>query len=250
LSIERSYRSVSFLAVAVAALSFAFSGCKDDSGPVTPVSPPELTEIFPLAVGASWVYDFTSWSHWDDGLVLYWHNGWWRGTQRFTVLSVSDAGTEWRWTIRQEDDLIGYDTTWSTSSGYTIQPETHHTAENTFSMYEGKTGLHSMRNDSCSAIWLVPWPYHGLLDPQKPKYDYTLTRYTSSSGDTVIYQKPESSGSRILESRTLARNIGLVQCQITVYTGNNNPSWGTWWGTLRSYTPGQVSSNTVMGKRP
>jgi hypothetical protein len=243
--IRSGSRTFRFLA-AVAGLILSQAGCKDS---LAPESSSTRTDVFPLAVGAQWVYDFTYWSHRDDGLVLYWHNNWWRGTQRFTVLSVSDAGAEWRWIIRQEDDLAQVDTTWSTGSGYTIKPETHHTGENAFSMYEGKTGLHPMRNDSCSAIWLVPWPYHGLLDPQNPKYDYNLTRYAESSGDTVIYQKPESSGNRILESRTLVGNIGLVQCQMTVYTGNNTPSWGTWWGTLRSYTPGQGAGATSVWRR-
>jgi len=195
-------------------------------------------EIFPLALGAQWVYDFTCWYHHDDNLGGWWHNNWQRGTERFTVLSVSDVGAEWRWTIREEDDLIAYDTTWSLGSGYTIQPEAHLTADFTFSMYERKTGLHSMRNDTCSALWKVPWPWHGIGDPQD-QLDYSLTRYTPSSRDTVIYQKLMSYGGGILEFRTLVRNVGLVQCYIEVITSNNTPSWRTWWGTLRSYTPGQ-----------
>ncbi len=198
-----------------------------------------LTDIFPLAVGASWLYDFTCRHYEAYAWNTDWHSSWWKGTERFTVLSVSDAGTEWRWTIREKDDNMFYDTVWTESGGYTIQPEAHLTADFTFSMYEEKTGMHRMRTDSCSALWKVPWQGAGAADPGDPTLNYNLTRYLWASADTVVYQKPARAGGPILESRSLVGGVGLVQCYLIFVNRVASPSNYTWWGTLRSYTPGQ-----------
>jgi hypothetical protein len=205
--------------------------------------------VFPLAVGARWVYDFTYVyrSEWSAGAG--WRRIWERGTISFTVLTVSDADSIWRWTIREEDDLLRSDTSWYFTTGYMTQQETHEGRDFTFSMYERKAGLHAMRNDSCEAIWRVPSTFHGMDDPGDPKLDYTLTRYVTEYGDTVIYQKHSSDG-RVLESRRLVRDVGLVQCYIMAGYSIMDPSYAEWSATLLSYTPGQASSSTVMGKRP
>jgi hypothetical protein len=215
-----------------------------------------LVEVFPLAMGAIWLYDFAYRQYDADGLGHAWHQKWQKGTERFTVLGVSDAGSEWRWMIREEDDLVQSDTVWRDSSysadvGYTIKPEVHLNAELTFVMHEEKSGLHKITSDSCSALWLVPWHNGGYGEyPGDHQYDYILTRFISITGDTVRYQKPYWNGPALKESRTLVRNVGLVQCYMYLVSGVNMPLNYTWWGTMLSYTPGQASSSTVMGKRP
>jgi hypothetical protein len=204
-----------------------------------------IIEVFPLAVGARWVYDYKhtysegqDWTPYDRARD--------EGRVTFTVSAVADEGARKVWTIQEDDDLMHYDTAWAANLGYQILPEVAVKQSLIFSMYEEKTSLHTITSDSCSPLWRVPWPYRGYGDPAYDvtptlKYDYVLTRYAIIAGDSVMKRKPFWGGSTdIKESRTLVRDIGLVSCYMWYNRGGvMSPSIDAWWGTLRSYTPGQ-----------
>ena len=94
------------LLATVAGLIFSQISCKN---PAAPDSTSTRTEIFPLAVGARWVYDYKYNSY--QYLVSGERKHWEKGTVTFSVLSVTDDLTQSRWTVQERDSLCYMDTT-------------------------------------------------------------------------------------------------------------------------------------------
>jgi hypothetical protein len=204
-----------------------------------------LTEIFPLAVGASWVYDYLyRKEYYMDGSTKT-HTWWQKGSIAFHVLGVSDEGSRRRWTILERDDLHLTDTLWFYDQVAVPPGDTSLTSEHVFSMYEESYGLHKLQADSCSVLWQSPQAAWALGTEAK-----SLSRYCLGETETFSLYQSIMHMFYLQDSLTFSRNVGLVRYEQRTGAGNISRYYDWTWGTLRSYTPGQVSSNTVMGKRP
>jgi hypothetical protein len=205
-------------------------------------------EVFPLAVGARWVYDYQHKAT-GNGYISP-NNRWEKGAVTFSVLAVHDEGLKRRWTVREDDDLIQFDTTYNVPGiGVDVKPEIAISQVLTFTMLESISGLHQITVDSCSMLWRTPSPF----DHDYNTYGggaFVLNRYSRGVNDSLVYYSQLTLPTYSLDSRALARGVGLTRFFVQYVYGVNSRTQDFWWGTLRSYTPGQASSSTVMVKRP
>jgi hypothetical protein len=203
-----------------------------------------LTEVFPLAVGARWVYDY---QHLQTGNGYSApNNRWEKGTLTFSALAVTDEGSRRRWTIREEDDLMQFDTTYNVPGvGVDVKPEVAIKQARTFTMLESASGLHQITADSCSMLWRVPSPfdyYHNNYGSGA----FVLSRYAVGVNDSVVYYSQCHLPTYAVDSRALARDEGITRVFVEFVYGVNSRSQDFWWGTLREYTPGQASGARIQ----
>jgi hypothetical protein len=196
-----------------------------------------LTEVFPLAMGGKWVYEYAHLHYYDDGFI-YRYFTWEKGTVTFTVLGVSDAGLQRTWIIHEEDDLIQSDTTWKYSEAYYTKPEVAIRQDLTFSMHETNSGVHPITTDSCSMLWRIPSEYD-LHVKAFGGQAFVLSRYVVAEDSVVYFERPLPYYA--LVSRVLLRDVGLTRCQLAFGAGNMTKTYDSFWGNLRAYTPGQLS---------
>jgi hypothetical protein len=202
-----------------------------------------VTEIFPLAVGASWVYDYLyRKEYYMDGSTKT-HTWWQKGSIAFHVLGVSDKGSRRKWTIRERDDLHLTDTLWFNNQVAVPPGDTSLASEHFFSMYEESYGLHKLQADSCSVLWQSPQAAWALGTEAK-----ALSRYCPGETETFSLYQVIMHNIYLEDSLTFSRNVGLVRYVQRTGEGNISRYYDWTWGTLRSYTPGQ-GVGAILGKR-
>jgi hypothetical protein len=203
-----------------------------------------VTEIFPLAVGASWVYDYLyRKEYYMDGSTKS-HTWWQKGSVAFHVLGVSDEGSRRRWTIHERDDLHLTDTLWFNNQVAVPPGDTSLTTEHVFSMYEESYGFHKLQADSCSVLWQSPQAAWALGTEAK-----ALSRYCLGETESFSLYQSIMHNIYLEDSLTFSRNVGLVRYEQRTGAGNISRYYDSTWGTLRSYTPGQ-GAGAILGKRP
>ena len=194
------------------------------------VPPVDVTEIFPLAVGARWVYDY-------KGEYEYEHFGhiianWQKGVITFTVVGNNQLPGLTSWTIREEYHFVRSDSEWYSGREGPLSyvwPDTSFEQTVTFAMNEEYTGLHSLATGDSILMWRSPVPFG-------PK----LTRFAVGKLDNY----PVSGGQRVFGgvssySLLFQPNVGLVRYQKNESYGLETHQYWKSWGTLLDYTPGQ-----------
>ena len=232
--IIRSGRWTVLFLAAVAGLIFSQAGCKDA---LAPESSSTHTDVFPLAVGAQWVYDYKYFGEEMSMPSYTTHSMWQQGTITFSILNVAEEMSQWRWTVRERDSLHYTDTTSDYYYGVIPGPDSTVIREFTFSMLEGKDQLHHLTATSCSLIWLSP------IYGQK---NVVLSRYVPGSVESsLIYHSDTSYNVQapffwhgdsllFLPGKGLVRyTSGWISGAMSYY---NRTSY---WATLRQYAPAQ-----------
>ena len=241
----------------VGGLPIAMIGCKKD-GPteqtqaaIVPEGP--RTEVFPLAVGARWVYDYAyNRSQTDYGNTK---NSWEKGTITFTVQTVANEQGRRRWTVREQDDLQYTDS----SGGYGYPLVTHAyplTRDFTVFSDEDTTGLHKLSTEYCSLLWLSPVATYFNHDHSYALSTTSLFRYVRDSVETSLTCIGDTSDPGVLpvtsyrDTLEFVRNKGLVRYWLYFFVGGSaHQESRHYWGTLRSYTPGQAAG-AILRRTP
>jgi hypothetical protein len=207
-------------------------------------------EVFPLAVGARWVYDYQHKAT-GNGYSAP-NNRWEKGTVTFSVLAMIDEGSLRRWTIREEDDLVQFDTTYTydvPGGGVEVKPEVIIKQSLSFAILESSSGLHEMTADSCSMLWRVPTPfdyYHNNYGSGA----FVLNRFARAMTDSVVYySKCSNHPTQATDSRVLLRDEGMTRVYVFIVYAVMARVQDFWWGTLREYTPGQGAVTGTVRKR-
>jgi hypothetical protein len=187
------------------------------------------TEVFPLAIGASWLYDYTYYHKWYDPYGFPNSQGQ-TGTISFTVLTMNEEGSRKRWTVRERDNLHFTDTTIYPTHVY---QDSMIVRDFTFPMYEGGDMLHHLKADSCAILWLSPPAQYYAGYGYHP--DTTvLNRYVADARDTLVLRWDASGYAwSFVDSLVLVKDIGLVRYMRYNYQYSNRYSDETYyWGTL------------------